>query len=399
MGPEYYLYYLLSKYSKLKILHLSTEGLPDWRIEKSALTASSQGHEVIFAGSKSPFKYNRNTFPRIYEVIWTAKARYGIPYYWHLVKKQIFRIIKDTQPDVVHAHNIFSAKMMLEFDIPFIYDDHEFWSKQSRLLLEMDKLNEPMDKKVHMNELVKDVQRKVKRKIVNRHVNRLWTKWEKELVSTIPTITVSNEIANSLRVIGNSNKIFVVPNFPMKFEIGNSNKPSRHNRLSSVYAGSDGYNKKKYPNKNLDGLTDLFTKNDIGDLTIIGWNGEFSNNIKYTGFLHRIDMFKEMSNHSIGLIPFKKHWFHEYMNSNKAYEYAHAGLYVMCTNSLKDTQAALNQHCITFDNHEEMKEELLYFKNNMDELYEKRLKLFDYARNNLIWELNEKKILDAYKMC
>jgi glycosyltransferase involved in cell wall biosynthesis len=87
------------------------------------------------------------------------------------------------------------------------------------------------------------------------------------------------------------------------------------------------------------------------------------------------------------------------MNSNKAYEYAHAGLYVMCTSSLKDTQVALNQHCITFADHEEMKEELLYFKNNMDELYEKRLNLFEYARNNLIWELNEKKILDAYKMC
>jgi hypothetical protein len=46
-----------------------------------------------------------------------------------------------------------------------------------------------------------------------------------------------------------------------------------------------------------------------------------------------------------------------------------------------------------------MKEELLYFKDNMDELYEKRLNLFEYARNNLIWEHNEKKILDAYRMC
>jgi hypothetical protein len=177
--------------------------------------------------------------------------------------------------------------MMLEFDIPFIYDDHEFWSKQSRLLLEMDKLNEDVDKRVRMIELLKNVQRKVKRKLVNHHVHRLWTKWEKELVSTIPTITVSNEIANSLRLIGSSNKIFVVPNYPTKSEISYSDKPRPHNQLSSVYAGADGYNKKKYPNKNLDGLTDLFTKNDIGDLTIIGWDGELSNKIKYTGFLHK----------------------------------------------------------------------------------------------------------------
>ena len=44
-----------------------------------------------------------------------------------------------------------------------------------------------------MNEAIREVQRKVKRKIINRHVTHLWAKWEKELVSSIPTITVSNQ--------------------------------------------------------------------------------------------------------------------------------------------------------------------------------------------------------------
>jgi len=380
-------------------LHLSTEGLPDWRIEKSALTALNKGHEVVFAGSKSPFIYNRNTFSKIYEVIWTAKARYGFPYYWHMVKKQIYQIIKEVLPDIVHAHNIFSAKMMLEFDIPFVYDDHEFWSRHSQLLLEMDKLNEIQAEKVSLNETIRGVRRRVKRKIINRHVNRLWAKWERELVSSVPTITVSNEIANKLRVIGNSNKIFVVHNFPMKFEVGGLGNPRQHDQLSSVYAGSDGHNKKKYPSRNIDGLTDIFTNNNVGELTIIGWNGKFSEKIKYTGFLDRNDMYEVMSNNSIGLIPFKKHWSHEYINPNKAYEYAHAGLLVMCTNSFKEIKSVLKEHCVTFDDYEEMKEELLYFKNNMDELYYKRINLFEYARNNLIWELNEKQILEAYKIC
>ena len=383
----------------MKILHLSTEGLPDWRIEKSALTALNKGHEVVFAGSKSPFIYNRNTFSKIYEVIWTAKARYGFPYYWHMVKKQIYQIIKEVLPDIVHAHNIFSAKMMLEFDIPFVYDDHEFWSRHSQLLLEMDKLNEVTNEKVTLNETIREMQRKVKRKIINRHVNRLWAKWERELVSSVPTITVSNEIANKLRVIGNSNKIFVVHNFPMKFEVGGLGNPRQHDQLSSVYAGSDGHNKKKYPSRNIDGLTDIFTNNNVGELTIIGWNGKFSEKIKYTGFLDRNDMYEVMLNNSIGLIPFKKHWSHEYINPNKAYEYAHAGLLVMCTNSFKEIKSVLKEHCVTFDDYEEMKEELLYFKNNMDELYYKRINLFEYARNNLIWELNEKQILEAYKIC
>ena len=135
------------------------------------------------------------------------------------------------------------------------------------------------------------------------------------------------------------------------------------------------------------------------EVTIIGWNGEFSDKIKYTGFLGRNEMYKVMSNHSIGLIPFKKHWSHEYINPNKAYEYAHAGLYVMCTNSFKDMKSVLKEHCVTFDDYDEIKENISYFKNDMDELYFKRLNLFEYARNNLIWELNEKQILEAYKIC
>jgi hypothetical protein len=39
---------------------------------------------------------------------------------------------------------------------------------------------------------------------------------------------------------------------------------------------------------------------------------------------------------------------------------------------------------------------LKYLKENPDELYERRLKIYEYARNNLIWEKYEKNILGAY---
>ncbi|MBA2268083.1 MAG: glycosyltransferase family 4 protein [Nitrosopumilus sp.] len=380
-------------------MHLSTEGLPDWRIEKSAITSQSQGHDVLFAGSKSPFKYDRNTFSKVYEINWTAKARYGLPYYWSLVQKQLSKIIKEARPEIVHAHNIFSAKMMLDFDLPFVYDDHEYWSKHSRLLLEMEKLNEIKTEKANISKILINMPKRIKRSLINRHVNHLWTKWEEELVSSIPTITVSNEIANDLRVIGNSDKIFVVPNFPMKFETDGFKSPQPHKSLSSVYAGSDGHNKKKYPSRNIDGLLDIFTSQDIGELTIVGWSGELFKNVKYTGFLDRRDMYNEMANHSIGLVPFKKHWSHGYINPNKAYEYAHAGLYVMCTNSFAPLRVILKEHCVTFEDYDDMVSKLSYFKHNLNELYDKRLKLFDYARSNLIWEQNAKKILDAYRAC
>jgi glycosyltransferase involved in cell wall biosynthesis len=380
----------------LKILHLSNEGLPDWRIEKYAITALNLGHELIFAGLK-PVNYGRDTFSKLYEVNWTSKARYGIPNYWHAVKKQINDILQETRPDLVHAHNIFSARMMLEFDLPFVYDDHEYWSKQSQFLLEMEKLNK--NKKTPLNRLPVDLLRQTKTRIVNYHVIRLWSKWEREVVSSVPTITVSDEIANGLKIVGDNEKVFVVPNFPMRNEIDGFEKPKFLDKLSSVYAGSDGHNKKKYPNRNIEGLFDIFDQHDIGKLMIIGWIGKSNEKIRYSGYLDRQDMFNEMSNHSLGLIPWKKHWSHNYTSPNKAYEYAHAGLLVMCTDSFSTIRATLKENCVTFENYDDMVSKLLYFKNNMGELYQKRINIFEFARQNLLWENFEKRIMDIYKMC
>ena len=44
----------------------------------------------------------------------------------------------DTKPDIIHAHNIFSAKMVFEFGIPFVYDDYEYWSHHARVVAEAD---------------------------------------------------------------------------------------------------------------------------------------------------------------------------------------------------------------------------------------------------------------------
>jgi glycosyltransferase involved in cell wall biosynthesis len=373
----------------LRILHLSNEGLPDWRVEKSAISASKRSHEVVFAGKK-PINYNRKIFSKIYEINWTLKARLGIPFYWHSVKKQVERVIKEVRPDIVHAHNIFSAKMISQFGLHFVYDDHEYWSKHSTLLTEM------MGKLA----LAVDLPKKLTRNLLYRYAIRLWTKWEKEMVSSNPTITVSDKIAEELRVIGdNADGVFLVPNFPMKYEVKDFEKPRFRTRVSSAYAGSDGFNNEKYSNRDIDGITDIFINRDIGDLTIIGWKAKAFPKIKYTGFLPRQSMFSEMFKHSIGLIPWKKHCSHVFVSPNKAYEYAHAGLFVMCTSSFKTVPETLKQNCITFEDYNDMASHLEYFKENLEELYNNRLKIFEFARSNLIWENYEKNIFRAYQLC
>src|SRR2546428_6225676 len=104
----------------LRILHLSDDSLPDWRVEKSALSASNMGHQLIFAGRHSK-SYHTYAFSRKYGINWTERSRRGIPFYWHSVKKQVERVLRDVRPDIVHAHNIFSAKMISQFDYPFVY--------------------------------------------------------------------------------------------------------------------------------------------------------------------------------------------------------------------------------------------------------------------------------------
>jgi glycosyltransferase involved in cell wall biosynthesis len=383
----------------LRILHLSHDSLPDWRVEKSALTGLRFGHQVLFAGKVIPKNYSRNIFSKIYEIKWNARARYGIPIYWHAVRKQLQRILTDARPDIIHAHNIFSAKIASQFEIPFVYDDHEYWSKSSEVLKEIEEQNTNRINEKNSN-LIRTRIKRIKRRHINQHVIKLWKRWERELVGYCPTITVSEQIAHELRLtVDNDGKIFVVPNFPLYSEVKHLKRPVKHFALSCVYAGGDGGNKFRSPQKNIGGFTKLFLNHDIGTLTMLGWSGEnYDPKINYKGFLSRPSMFDEMSNSCIGLIPWKRHWSHDYVSPNKAYEYAHAGLFVMCTSSLKQVIEYLEDNCLPFDNYNDMILQLNYFRDNPEELYYKRLKIFDFARSRLLWENYEDNILRAYQL-
>ena len=177
---------------------------------------------------------------------------------------------------------------------------------------------------------------------MNYYAIKLWARWEKEIVSSTPTITVSDTISDEMRKLGSS-KLFVVPNFPLSSETSNISGPRFHQSLSSVYAGSDGLNIDHYPHRNMTGFTDVFETNGIGTLTILGWKNNSTDRVRYKGFLSRQDMFNEMSNHSIGLLPWRKHWAHLFTNPNKPYEYAHAGVLVMCSSSVQPVVRTLQE--------------------------------------------------------
>src|SRR5215467_10008603 len=159
----------------LRILHLSDDPLPDWRVEKSAISASNLGYETFFMGDGST-NYSNKIFSKIYKIHWTAKARLGISTSWHYLKKEVAKVIKEVKPDIVHAHNIFSAKMISEFGLPFVYDDHEYWSQFSKIISETDKLSwkgRPTTNLVKAFAIGLPV--KVRRMLINQRAISLWT--------------------------------------------------------------------------------------------------------------------------------------------------------------------------------------------------------------------------------
>jgi len=375
----------------MRILHLSDDGLPDWRVEKSALTARKNGHQVFFAGRLNTV--TDSVFSKVHSINWSAGAMIGIPYYYHRVKKQIERLVGLVKPDIVHAHNIGSAKISHELKLPIVFDDHEYFKMLSLVNAENIKFRDNKGSNSGFSRAISDM----KLSFISRKSISTWTKWETELVSSVPTITVSEQIANDLSKMMDSNikDIFVVPNFPMEVETTEFTEPQDHENLSCVYAGGDSKHK-QVTNRDISGLAELFMNQEIGNLTIIGWEAESSKKFRATGFLPRKKMFYEMFQNSIGLIPWKKHWSHPFLNPNKAYEYAHAGLFVMLTSDLTSVVHTLVDNCLTFEDYDDMVLKLKYFKSNMNEVYEKRLRIFNYAKNNLIWEKYEKNIIDAY---
>lgn len=388
----------------MRVLHVSHEGLPDWRVEKSAITAMKLGYRVSFAG-KPGNNINKTKFARIYEIEWNSKARLGIPYYWQQVKRQLHKILKQEAPDLVHSHNLYSAKLISELGVPFVFDDHEYWSVSSKILLEMD--YQPFQSSIRTrtrinpekpNISMKRRMNRIRRRLIDRYAIRLWTAWEKELISTAPVIVVSESIAKDYQRHGNT-RSFLVPNYPMLSEVEALGSPTYQTQLNCIYSGGDGNDKVMYPQRQMDGLFELFENDRRFPLTIAGWSDSSFSNLRFLGFLSRPEMFSEMSRHTVGLLPWKKHWAHYYTNPNKPYEYAHAGLAIACTSSILPVIESLQNCCVKFEDYPDLVNKLDYLQHHPEELHNLRKRTQELAREKLTWEKHEAQIINAYKAC
>jgi len=362
----------------MKVLHLSPDGLPNTQIERCAQTGKKEGYSTCFAG---PFIKGLSlpvkSFDKFYEAPFNKFANVKIPSYWRALKRKLSQILYEYHPDFVHAHNIVAAKLISEFQVPFVYDDHEYWPKYYKFRVNI-------------------------RKPQKIFVYRLYARWGKEVLrKASATITVSETIAEEHEKL--CSHVYVVPNFPSRIETESLKLDFvKNKRLSSVYIGLADFSSSRahmpVPTRDTDGFLDFFLDNSVGTLTVIGDPKLLSSrNVNSLGVLPHQTAMKELARHHLGLLPWKKHWFHKYCNPNKPYEYAHAGLLVLAVSDLPCVMRRLGDYCVTFNDFDELKELLLYYAANLDEIRELRPKIRKFALKNLIWEKKcEPQILRAY---
>lgn len=270
----------------MRILHASHIGLPYPRIEKSAQSMKKEGHELLFLGGHKSKYQNLDAFDKTFHV--------QIPNSLMLVlsssfKKAWIRKVDEIQPDIVHAHNIIAAAMMLGSEYPVIYDDHEYWSK----------------------EIFKFSRRPLIRRVASIPLARKIPKWEKDVLKEFPVITVSEPIAREHGEIADC--VEVIRNFPARNEI--SHIDLDRNRSGIVYVGNDFSLSRFLPHRDMSGLADVIEFDCI------------------QGLPHK-EMMQTLATYEVGLTPWRKHPFHQYCDPNKTYEYLHAGLQVVITSSL-----------------------------------------------------------------
>ncbi len=327
----------------MRILHISHGGLPDPRIEKSALTMKKNGHETIFLGGRPIRWQSEGGFDDVHYLRMASSFRYALD---PLVKRKWQKTIRDLKPDVVHAHNFTCARFLLGMDIPTVHDDHEYWSKR---LFKYDTWGRL--RRLQATPMIRNIE-----------------KWEHQLLESFPCITTNDNIAEEHRRF--CKKVFIVRNFPSRRQVDFLKNPK--DREGIVYVGNDYELAKFQHHRNLQGLKDIF------DFDVI-W-----------GLPHN-EMMERLTHYKLGHSAFRPIPFHKYIDANKNYEYLHAGLPLLISYIWGDA-LPISKHIIKFKDYDDIKQVI-------DEIdYPDPEDVMEYAHANFVWDIQEEKIPAAYKV-
>jgi len=342
-----------------------------------AFLLRKKGWKTFFAGPFSRgFALGAKVFDRLYEVPWNRYARLGVPPYFHWIKRKMRRILDNVKPDIIHAHNIFSAKVISDLGYPFVFDDHELNSIKKKSDIQWERSG-IIDKSAGTYETWR------------------WGRWEYEVSAKAPVITVSDSIAEFYSEHGAN--AFVVPNYPSLFEKSNTRlSKQKSDVFTAVYLGND-VSACCRPYRDVRGITEVFKELGVR-LVVIGDVKLSSDGIICSiGYLPHLRLYSVMSTYHVGLLPWKKHWFHAYANPNKPYTYAHSAMVVIATSSLKNVIEAFNGKARTIGDYCDLKELLSDLLQDASSVAKEGKSNMVFAEENLIFERYEAKVTKAYR--
>ena len=361
----------------LRILHVSDTPLPDIRIEKMAYTSRKKGCKTFFAGPGfDVYALNENVFDGAFHVSWNRLARLGVRPHYNWVKRGLKRVINVVKPDLIHAHNVFTAKIVSELGYPFVFDDHELYSAEKMSDIEW-------------------AESGLIDKVAGRYEVWKWSRWEHEVANEAPVITVSDKISEVYRWHGG--KAYVVPNYPSLFELSKAYiKGKKNDVFTMAYVGND-ISQIHRPYRDTRGIIEMVRRIAVRFAVIGDRKLRSHGTIISKGFVPHLKLYEILSEYHVGIIPWKKHLLHKYFNPNKPYLYAHSGMVVVVPSSLTNVITAFEGNCRTIEKFSDLEVLLRGLSNDIEATIEEGQKTKEYASQNLIWELHEERILKAYE--
>ncbi|MFW9794930.1 MAG: hypothetical protein ACFFEE_11535, partial [Candidatus Thorarchaeota archaeon] len=292
----------------MKILHTSHHGLPDHRVERAAYIAKMRGLRIEYLGLGETDEPTLDVFDNVTMLRRLNNLEVALS---RTIRKEWIAEIKRIDPDIIHANDLVAARFSSMSGYPMVYDDHEYWSKQSPSYKTW-----PLWRRIVILPFTMNIR-----------------KWEKELLSKYVTITVSEAIAREHREI--ASHVFVLQNYCLQEEV--KNIPRDYSRNGLVYVGSDLKTKgiirvgpdnplkeihKPVPHRDMSGLTDYVEFDVIHGLP-------------------RAELYRQLANYQFGMIPFKDNPFAKYSNSAKTFDYLNCGLQVLMTRTIYEAHGRL----------------------------------------------------------
>ncbi|MCD6300928.1 MAG: glycosyltransferase [Staphylothermus sp.] len=371
----------------MRVLIVSEDGLPDIRVEKMINTLSKIVNEIYFVGDFRGWSgIGLSVKPKIYSVKWDRKVNLLLPPYFQWAFRKVKKVLESIRPDIVIACNLVAGYMIDKLGYPMIFDYHEVWSLQLKYI------SPPT----------------LPRKLTYKRRVRLYPKLEELLLSKYPVITISNNARQYfIEKYGISeSKIFVVKNYPSILEINNIefNELDCKN-IVFAYMGKDlvFFDGQTYRDlrPTLSVLDKLWIEMKNFKVYLVGSKKSIRQYIEAFGRKKHIYIYNVFTKTHFGILSYKPSPVHYLVNPNKAYMYSHSGSIPVITDTMKEIVSEIGRYSFIVSSINF--EESLYstYKSILESDYEEtnkmRRRIFEYARQNLIWEKQEKTIFSALK--